>query len=325
MSFGSTCLADPSSFPESFSGEPWGTEDLLFDLPGGPYYFLGLSSGQARSLEKLFGVCCSSAAVSATTEAPGVTTVVLGADRDRFLAFDRVDWKILIDVDYRPQGLRLAAHQWMGLVDWKQGHRGAIWTPVAEGSAFTDLFENYFRILVAYRLLHLGGLLLHSAAVATTGASGHSEAYVFPGQSGNGKSTLSKLSLRDGRTVLSDDGNAVLPAPEGGFVVEALPFGGEMRDRELPAGRFPLRRLVALAKGDPNRLEALGKAEATGLLLACSPFVNGDPLQLGTLLATIEKLLTSVPSRRLTFTREGGFWGLLEADPLEAAQVEETL
>ncbi len=322
MSFGNTCLADPSSFPEDFSGEPWGTEDLLFDLPGGPYYFLGLSSGQARSLENLFGSCCSSAAVAATAEAPGVTTMVLGADRDRFLAFDRVDWKILIDVDYRPRGLRLAAHQWMGSVDWNQGHRGAIWTPVAEGRAFTDLFENYFRILVAYRLLHLGGLLLHSAGVVTPGAAG-SSAYVFPGQSGNGKSTLSKLSAREGRTVLSDDGNAVLPAPEGGFVVQALPFGGEMRNRELPTGHHPLGRLVALAKGNPNRLETLGKAEATGLLLACSPFVNGDPFQLSNLMATIESLLAAVPSRRLTFTREGGFWGLLEADELTVAEVEE--
>lgn len=326
MTFGVACLADPDSFPSDVSGEAWGDLAVAIDLPGGPYWFLGLETTQAGLLHRVFADRASTVDASTLDAADGVhrdvvITQMLRAERTSFLDFERVDWKILIDVDYRLDGLRLAAHDWMGRISWRgpfddpstsPPFSGALWTPLTEGSAFTDLFENYFRILVAYRLLATGGLLLHSAGVAD-GSGG----YVFPGASGNGKSTLSKISRREGRLVLSDDGNALsLDHDAEGATrvwVEALPFGGEMRERPKPRGRFPLRRISALRKGPENGLQPLSRASATSLLLGCSPFVNGDPHQTSRLLETIDTLLAHVPTSTLTFTKAGGFWGLFDA------------
>ena len=313
MSFGTTCLVDPSRFPDTLdAGSRWGEGVLDLELPGGPYRFVGLEANQESLVRRVLG--------PRVIDDPGsvaVTTQVFRAEREEFLDFERVDWKILIDVDYHPQGVSLAAHQWMGRLDWSDGFRGSLWTPVTEGSAFTDLFENFFRIAVAYRLLAEGGLLVHSAGVADD-----SGGYLFPGASGNGKSTISKISLAEGRAVLSDDGNAVFFAdePESGqrrLWVQSLPFGGEMRDRVQPLAAVPLRRLAALIKGTPNRLETMGRAEASALLLGCTPFVNGDPHRLWDLLSTIEEVLGSVEGRRLTFTKTGGFWPLVREDRLD--------
>lgn len=309
VTFGATCMARPETFPGEGDGAPWGDLAIDIDLPGGPYTFHGLEATQAALIRQVFADRAS-AASGLGPEDGAVVTRVRRAARADFLDFERVDWKILIDVDYRPQGLRLAAHQWLGRLSWNGDFSGLLWTPVTEGSAFTDLFENYFRILVAYRLLASGGLLVHSAGVADDGAG-----FVFPGASGNGKSTLSKISRREGRLVLSDDGNALgLEEDADGrsrVWIEALPFGGEMRQQPKPRGRFPLRLIAALRKGPDNRLEPMSRAAATGLLLGCSPFVNGDPHRTSTLLETIDTLLAHVPASTLTFTKAGGFWDLL--------------
>ena len=237
-----------------------------------------------------------------------VETWVYRIDEAAFLALDRVDWKILIDVDPHQEGVRLAAHDWVGFLDWQADVRGAFWTPMTAGQAFSDLFENYFRILVAYRLLFEGGLLVHSAGVMVDG-----EGYLFPGASGHGKSTLSRISLREGRVVLSDDGNA-LWRKQGRTQVQALPFGGELRDLEKPVLSFPLRTVAALRKGSGNGLTVRSRAQATALLFSCAPFVNGDPLRQERLFSNIDRLLDGVSSRCLTFHLDGGFWDLLLHD-----------
>ena len=43
-------LAQPELFPARLAGEPWGTESVTLDLPGGPFAILGLSAEQRDSL-----------------------------------------------------------------------------------------------------------------------------------------------------------------------------------------------------------------------------------------------------------------------------------
>lgn len=74
------------------------------------------------------------------------------------------------------------------------------------GWARADVYslDNLLRVAVAASLLRRGGLLLHAAGIQVG-----RRAWVFPGRSGRGKSTLSALAGR-GR-VLSDELTAVAP------------------------------------------------------------------------------------------------------------------
>jgi hypothetical protein len=138
---------------------------------------------------------------------------------------------------------------------------------------------------------------------------GSGRALLFLGPSGAGKTTLSGLALASGRTVLSDDLNACLPGPPAR--VEKVPFTGDLGERGA-AGSYPLRGLLRLEQGPADALRPLGTAAAMAALLACSPFVNGDPHRRDLLLANLEAVARSAPAQVLTFDLAGGFWGILD-------------
>ena len=115
-------------------------------------------------------------------------------------------------------------------------------------------------------------MLLHSAGVVDAGS-----AWVFVGRSGAGKTTLAGSSLAAGREILSDDLNAVVPAP-GGPRVAPVPFAGDHRGSATEPVR--LAALCRLVQGRRTLLEPMSGAEALSTLLAAAPFVNQDPHRL---------------------------------------------
>ena len=69
----------------------------------------------------------------------------------------------------RPSAVRLAGLDLAGRLDWRPALGGALWTPAGEGDRFPGILENFFRVLVAYRLHELGGAVIHGAAVVAHG------------------------------------------------------------------------------------------------------------------------------------------------------------
>jgi hypothetical protein len=137
-------------------------------------------------------------------------------------------------------------------------------------------------------------------------------AYLFLGRSGAGKTTLSRLSEAAGRTVLSDDLNALLPAADGQALrVAKLPFTGDIGDRRRGAPDFPLARLLRLEKGTADELRPLSRAGAAAQLLACAPFVNVDPHRRERVAAIAAELAEAAPAGVLAFSLAGGFWSIL--------------
>jgi hypothetical protein len=195
-------------------------------------------------------------------------------------------------------------------LDWAPALGGALWTS-EDGALFPGIFENFLRVLVAYRLVELGGVVLHSAGVASG-----SGAFLFLGPSGAGKTTLSRMSEDRGRTVLSDDLNALLPSsgPEPGRPrVVKLPFTGDLGERRAAAPPSPLRGLLRLEKGADDALRPLSPGETLALLFACSPFVNADPHRQESLLTNLAGLAAAAPAQALTFNLDGRFWSILES------------
>jgi hypothetical protein len=336
MTFGEQFLHNPDLFPARHGGETWGGQELLLDLPGGPYRFAGLSTDQQRILRGRFGDFCLPASgrrgagavappMTASGAAGAVTSsLLLRIDAGAFRGFDLRGWEYRLDSDSSPDAVRLAGLHLVARLDWRPWLAGALWTSQGGGPLFAGIFENFFRVLVAYRLLELGGVVLHSAGVLKGGG-----ALLFLGRSGAGKTTISRLCQERGGEVLSDDLNALVPPPAGtpgkpaagpgspaSLAVEKLPFTGDLGDRRARRGAAPLHGLFRLEKASDDALRPLSRAEAAACLLACSPFVNADPHRRAALLAAVPRLLGGTgapPAFALRFSLRGAFWSILDA------------
>lgn len=302
MAFGDSYLEHPDLFPARLAGEPWGKDALELDFAGGPYRFRGLSARQEEELRERFGPLCQN---GASTPGALETTLFRLADSE----LKRPD---LTGTDYtfdrRPSdsGVSLAGWDFLARIE-REPLRGGLWTPEEGGGAFQCLLENYFRVFVAYRLLDLGGVLLHSSAAVSGG-----KAHLFLGPSGAGKTTAARKSRDRGLEVLSDDINALCPDGDS-VVVEKLPFAGEMAQLPTPRQSWPLGSLHRLKKGGHDR-QPLRPAQTLALLLGCAPFVNADPWRSEKLVENLEKLVHAFPAYELRTERDDDFWPLIEGE-----------
>jgi len=302
--FGAGFLVNPDLFPARRSGETWGTREILLALPGGPYRFAGLNSAQEEAVRQRFGAYC---ATSLKAPSSSVDSVLFRASEADFRTFDVRGWEYGLDLDATPDALRLAGLRLVGRFDWRPVLMGALWTPDAGGQPFVGIFENFLRVLTAYRLQELGGAVLHCAGISSSAG-----ARLFLGRSGAGKSTLSRLAQERGATVLSDDLNALMPGASGPMV-EKLPFTGDYGDTRTPAPPLPLAGLYRLEKAADDDLRPLSRAEAVACLLACSPYVNADAHRRDGLLANF--LFLRPPAWLLRFSLGGAFWPILDGCP----------
>ncbi|HEY7216728.1 MAG TPA: hypothetical protein VIC28_19055 [Thermoanaerobaculia bacterium] len=311
MSFGGGFLRFPDLFPGRRGGEPWGGRSLALDVAGGPYLFSGLSAAQEDAIRrKLAGLC------GETATGGSVATQVFRAPRADFLDFDVRGWEYTLDMDHSPATVRLVGLRLMARLDWVPALSGGLWTPEEQGEEWTaSVFENYLRVLTAYRLLEEDGAVLHSAGV-TDGAS----AWMLLGPSGAGKTTSSRLCLEQGGMVLSDDLNAiVLPSAGQGRAnldrprLVRLPFTGDLGERTGDAASYPLAAVLRLVKGTEDRLQPISPAAALAALVAAAPFVNKDPWRREALLGVLERVACSVPAYELVFSLNGRLWDILRA------------
>ena len=257
MSFGARFLSAPDRFPPGDDGEPWGDGAVALDLPGGPYRFLDLSAAQVAAVHRTFPGAVVNAEVAAPPAGPPLTVRLRRAAAADFLPVDTRGWDYSMDFAWEPARVRLAGLGLAGRLDWQPALAGTLWTCEDGGVSFPGIFENFFRVLAAYRVQELGGAILHCAGIVRDG-----RAYLFLGRSGAGKTTVSRLSLAAGLEVLSDDLNVLWPlAPSGPppappgplappdlslapptpapaplrLAVRQLPFTGDFGDRSLPA------------------------------------------------------------------------------------------
>lgn len=300
MDFGRRFLAEPDAVPPPGLVDQWGPHSLAIELAGGPYSVCGLSTIQLQYLRKRFAPLCTKNAGQ-----PGARIDVLRIGPGAFLPFDFAGGEYTFDLDYGHQTVRLAGLNFTGCIQLGPPMSASLWIPGEKHLERTSIFENFFRTMVAYNLLTLGGVLLHSGAVARNG-----EAVLFFGRSGAGKSTMSRMCLAAGYEVLSDDMNAVLPSGHG-YVVEKLPFAGDLGQTATAKGRYPLKSLYWLQQSGGDRVEDMRPARAAARLVACSAFVNGDPNRVDRLTGNLENIVRGIPCRELHFRKGGSAPALL--------------
>ena len=300
MAFGEYFMTRPPSEVESALA-PWGENRAVLELIGGPYAFSGLSPQQSRWIhEHLETFCNDSSAVTPVDE-----TEVYRVSENLFKPIDVRGWEYTYERDYQLDHVRLAGLCFFGRVNLRPPFYGRLWTSATSPENFEGVFENFLRVLVTYRIAAMGGILLHSAAIAKDG-----RAVVLVGISGAGKSTTSKLALEAGWEVLSDDLNAL--KPEGtAWTVEKVPFAGDLGSTTTGARSYPLDGVFLLEKADRHGIVETSKAILLARLLSCAPLLNEDPFRVDQALVTLNALVLALGRGTLQFARDDGFLGLL--------------
>ncbi|NOZ10990.1 MAG: hypothetical protein GXP09_08135 [Gammaproteobacteria bacterium] len=302
MSFADRFVLDSDQFTPSSPGQAFGNHRLVIDFAGGPYGFDGLSATQTDRIRERFQDLCS----EDTSRQVKVNTLLYRTQNRSFPDFDLDNWEYTLDFEYKEASVGIAGLKFFAYFDLRQGKQSHLWTSTEDDDYFTGVFENYFRVVVAYRLLACGGVLLHSAGVIDEG-----NAYLFFGPSNAGKTTVSRLSQDSGHSVLSDDINALLAGPAQDVVAEKMPFAGELGQTATPSGTYPVRGLFRLHQGPRNAVRDMRPSEGIAALVACSPYVNADPVRQDRLFENLEHLSTITPVRHLTFSLDQPLWPLL--------------
>jgi hypothetical protein len=269
------------------------------DFAGGPYVVAGISAEQETAARERFSGFC----VRGTATRERVECRVFRAAPEEFRPVDPRGFELTLDLDHGEHAVRVAGLGLMARLEWRPTLSAGLWTASPGDDAFPGALENVLRVLAAYRLAEEGGALLHSAGVVEDDG-----AWLFVGHSGSGKTTLSRLSLAEGRTVLSDDLNAVLPSAKG-HVVASVPFAGDYRGSTGKSR--PLAAVCQLRRGERPGLAPLSRGEGLAALVAAAPYVNQDPHRVDHLLSNLEELADSFPVRRFGFALAGGAWGML--------------
>ena len=308
MAFAESFLQFPDLFPARPGGELWGTFEHRLDLPGGPFTVRGLSGAQQHWISQRYDREDPISADQDLAEdlAAAVTISVYRAAVGDF--FDAPADDRWIDLDYTQDAVRIAGLGFMGRIEWRPELACPLWTSRDGDKVFAGCCENFLRVVLAYALLERGGALLHSAGVVDG-----TRAHLFVGRSGAGKSTLARLGLETGLEILSDDLNALLPAspPSPWWRAAKVPFTGELGDCASDADSYPVGGLYRLAQGSHHKITALDSGAALAALMACCPFVNGDPYRLDRLTDVLQQVVSELSVATLTFRLDSGLWQLL--------------
>ena len=305
--FGESFVRDADLIPSRVAGHGWGDHHVDLDLPAGPYRIEGLTRAQLDQVEVKYGDRLGDGVEGADS----IEVSAFRVPMDDFLPHPTGGEIYRMSFDYGSARIRCVSHDFLGVIQLdSQGRpkRCGIFSGDESGLLEGGSLENLLRVVMAYSALARGGLLLHSAAVLRA-----NRAFVFVGSSGAGKSTVSRLSAEIGLGVLSDDINLLLPDPdrEGSFVIEQVPFAGDFRDAPTVHGRHEVAAILALRHGARHGIEPISPARGSALLAAHAPFVNSDPQRSEALLRTAASLVGRLPTNRLDFLPDAGFWDLL--------------
>jgi hypothetical protein len=287
-------LVDPIAFPARAEGVEWGDEQACLAIAGVPLRIEGLSQLQRETVDRLYP--------TASAKPPRVDVSTFRVSPSAFRKIDPRGWSYSLDFDYGHEHTHLVGLDWIARLDYPGGRLTAgLWVSTEESGAFHGALENFLRVLAAHVLLFDGGVLLHSAAVASNGG-----AHLFVGPSGAGKSTISHAAKASGRLVISDDLNVVTSDR----AIGGCSFFSEIGTRS--EGCHPLRGIYRLVKGPEDELRPMSEGEALASLVACAPFVNHSRFLANRLWSNLSALVAKQRAHVLTFRRQATFWPLLE-------------
>lgn len=143
------------------------------------------------------------------------------------------------------------------------------------------------QLLLIHALGLVGGLMAHAASIA-----GRDGAYLLPGPSGAGKTTMSIAAHDVGARVLSDERTVVKPTRDG-WVAGGTPWPGEGGYAENVT--LPLKGIMFLEQAERDELVPVTPARALANLYRCHLPPVWDARSSQQTLDNLERLVREVP------------------------------
>ncbi len=208
--------------------------------------------------------------------------------------------------------VRIQANRWV----MERGDFRAEWDPAflrgwVRQTVNPYAIDSVLRILHSLILARSGGFLIHAASAVR-----HGRAFIFAGESGAGKTTLSQLAPPD-VTILTDEISYIKPAAGDStaanlprFEAFGTPFAGELA-RIGQKTRAPLAELFILKQGAENRIELISESEAAWELLRHVLFFARDERLVQRVFESIFGFVRCVPVRRMVFQPNAAAWELI--------------
>jgi len=160
------------------------------------------------------------------------------------------------------------------------------------------------QIILIHHLAHKGGLIVHSAGLEYNG-----RVSVFPGKSGAGKSSISRILSRNGKVALLSDDRMIIRKTSVRYRAFGTPWPGEAK---IAANRnAPLGSLFFLTRPMSNKVLPLSPAEALVRLLPVTSIPWYDKTVMPKVLDLCGELLKQVSAFDLRFTLDQNLMDVL--------------
>ena len=163
--------------------------------------------------------------------------------------------------------------------------------------------DSVLRIVHTLLLARKGGFLMHASSAIRNG-----RAFLFPGVSGAGKTTMARLAPPD--AALLTDEISYVTFDGGRYIAMGTPFFGELA-RVGENLRAPIECVYLLSKGPENKIEPVVGGDAVRGLLENILFFARDPEFVKLVFDAAVEFASRVPIRRLTFVPDSRVWELI--------------
>lgn len=190
-------------------------------------------------------------------------------------------------------------------LDETMSHGELLVHPSLASGAFDPWEYPFSELLMILQLAEGRGVLLHAGALVDG-----EEALLFVGESGAGKSTMTRLWAGSGVRFLSDD-RAIVRRWGTTHWAYGTPWHGEAG--VASPGKAPLGKLLFLNKAPRHALRALSPREAlTRLVVNCFP-TFWDPEGMAFTLDFLADMVCTVPCYELSFAKDPGVIDLVRS------------
>ena len=157
----------------------------------------------------------------------------------------------------------------------------------------TFALNNSMMLLYAFSTANLGAVMMHASTVMNGG-----KGYLFLGKSGTGKSTHSRLWMKNiPDTELLNDDNPILRISDDGAIVYGSPWSGKTPCYK--ATSVPAAAIVQLSQAPANRIRRMPPVLAYASLMASSSAFRPFKSLADGWHNTLERIVTTVPCYHL--------------------------